>query len=191
MKIGGLPRIPSVVLPAVVLAALLLASPSPVQASCRELDLAAIPRTGGLVVLSGTVVAAQPGRTDLAVEAWFAGAVPRRAVTVLGGLVQPGAITSADWRPMVGERYLVVATAQPDGSIVTAPCQQVPVDPVVLATARRVFGEPLQPPAGSQPASETPVNLLPVAILIGAVLAAGTGLFRLRRVKRAQIDTSQ
>jgi hypothetical protein len=163
-----------------------MAAPSPVQASCRELDLAAIPRTGDLVVLTGTVLAAAPGRTDLAVDAWFAGPVPRRTVTVLGGLVQPGAITSADWMPTIGERYLVVATARPDGSIVTAPCQQVPADAAVLATARRVFGGSIQPTAGPQLAGESATNLLPIAILIVFVLAAATGLFLRLWARRAR-----
>lgn len=176
----------SLILPALVLAGLLTAAPTPVMASCFELDLAAIPRTADLVVLSGTVVAARPGRTDLAVDAWFAGPVPRRTVTVLGGLGLPGVVTSVDWMPKVGERYLVVATARSDGSIVTAPCQQVAADPAVLATAQRVFGGPIRLPAGSQPATETATNLLPLAIVLAAALVAAAALFLLLWARRAR-----
>ena len=168
-----------------VFSVLFMTSPTAVHASCLALNLATIPRTGDLIVLSGTVVAAEPGRTDLAIEAWFAGAVPRPTVTVLGGLVQPGAITSADWKPTVGERYLVVATARPDGSIVTAPCQQMPTDPAVLATARRVFGEPIQPSVGPQRAGKTATNDLPIAILIATAIVAATGLSLVLWAKRA------
>jgi hypothetical protein len=98
-------------------------------------------------------------------------------MTVLGGLGQPGAITSADWMPTIGERYLAVATARPDGSIVTAACQQVSADAAALATARRVFGRPIQLPAAPEPADETTTNLLPIAILVAAAVAAATGLF--------------
>ena len=158
--------------PVVVMTALLGAAAAPVAASCRSLDLVTIPRTPDLVVLSGTVAAAVPGRTSIVVDSWFTGPVPELTVTVLGGLVQPGSVTSADWTPAVGERYLVVATARPDGSIVTKPCNQVLVDPGILAFAERVFGSPRHP-AAPPPPQQAPADagLLPLAAIAAALLA--------------------
>ena len=163
--------------PVVVMAGLLGVAPAPVAASCLSLDLASIPRTPDLVVVAGTVAAAAPGRTAMLVDSWFTGPAPKPAVTILGGLVQPGTVTSADWAPNVGERYLVVASARPDGSIVTEPCTQTLADPAVLASAERIFGSPSYPVA---PPTRLPAQadwgLLPLIAIVLAVLLALSGL---------------
>lgn len=191
-----------------------LAAPGPVMASCPQLDLAAIPRTDATTVFSGTVQAVQAGHVFLQVDAWFLGKDPVESAEVSGGRESndPGVITSVDWTPQPGERYLVVAErAAPEG-FVTKPCQQVGADAGVLQQATTVFGAALLPPfaapgsampspttaapshsgaaspapsAASEEAATSASGLVPLAIISAFVLvAAALTVWRLRRRKR-------
>ncbi len=154
--IGGL--VVSALGVATITVGLTVASIQPAAASCLPLQLPA-PVTPGLVVLVGTVLEVGPTETRLAVDSWYAGAGPSEVVTVIGGR-DPGAITSADWRPEAGERDVVVAERTSDGGLTTALCQQAPATPELMTLLEATYGPPQVPPftpAGSGGPSASPV----------------------------------
>ena len=135
-----------------------LGAPAHAFASCLQLDLASITRTDTTAVFAGTVVREQAGHVFMRVDAWFLGAQPVASAEVVGGKASndPGVITSVDWTPQAGERYLVVAERAAEQAFSTRPCQQVAVDPAVLQQASSVFGAPLQPPFAQPGGSVSP-----------------------------------
>lgn len=139
--------------------------PSPVLASCLSLDPATIPRTEETAIFAGTVTVVQADHVFMKVEAWFVGADPVEDAEIIGGR-DPNVITSVDWMPAPGERYLVVAErAEPNG-FVTKPCQQSTVDASVIEAATAVLGAPLAPPfdaPGSPAPSASPTSGSPTS----------------------------
>ena len=142
-----------------------LVAPGRVLASCAPLDLSSIPRTSSTAVFVGTVVGEQAGHVFMRVELWFLGPDPVDSAEVVGGR-DPAVITSADWTPRIGERYLVVADRAAGEGFITKLCQQVAVDQAVLQEAASVFGAPREPPLGEEgtpQASSSPVSSSPSA----------------------------
>ncbi len=114
----------------------------PVLASCIPLQqLLPDPATPATVVFVGTVLAVQGADTQLQVDDWYLGASSEATVVVTGGR-DPAAITSADWTPIIGERYVVVATRSADGSLTTDLCQQAPLDPGLTVALDARYGAP-------------------------------------------------
>lgn len=186
---------------AVPLAALLsvLAALSPtgaprVAASCLPLDLAAIQRTEATSVFAGTVTRTEAGHVWVQVEHWFLGNDPVNSAEVIGGS-QPNVITSADWLPSPGEKYLVVAERAAPTGFVTRPCQQAPATNVTLEQAGAVFGVPREGPFATATASPGPQApgaaqvgvsaLLPAVLLLIAVAAGAVIVVMLVRRRRA------
>lgn len=132
---------------ALLFATLLLTTPAPVLASCLPLDLAAIPRTTALVVFSGTVESVDGSATRVRIDRWFSGSNPAAVVTVSGGRgsTDPKVVTSADWAPVVGKSYLVVAQRDAAGRLTTEACMQARADDATLASAKALFGSGAQP----------------------------------------------
>jgi hypothetical protein len=127
---------------------------TPVAASCIPLaDLLPHPATPGVVVLVGTVVSVDELTTDLLVEHWYLGGSSTE-VQVLGGR-DPEAITSVEWTPATGERYVVVAEAV-DDTLVTGTCLQSMPYPELLDALASAYGEPETPPAGVDDPSPSP-----------------------------------
>lgn len=133
---------------AAALIAVGVAASRTVTASCLPLDLTSIPRTDQTTVFAGTVTAVQSGHVFLNVDAWFLGNDPVGSAEVIGGngSNEPGVITSVDWAPQPGERWLVVAERAGPQGFDTQPCQQVPIDVGVVQQATKLFGAPLEPP---------------------------------------------
>ena len=118
----------------------------PVAASCVPLQmLLPTAATADTVVFIGTVLGSDPLRTQLAVDAWYLGGQPSDLAIVVGGR-DPLVIASTDWTPSPGERYAVVATRTPDGSILTGTCAQSILSLELIAAMRATYGEPLLPP---------------------------------------------
>lgn len=150
-------------LSALLVLAIGIVAPGRVLASCAPLDLSSIPRTNSTAVFVGTVVGEQAGHVFMRVDLWFLGPDPVDSAEVVGGR-DPAVITSADWTPRIGERYLVVADRAAEEGFVTKLCQQVAVDQSVLQEAASVFGAPREPPfgeAGTPQASSSPVSSSP------------------------------
>lgn len=147
---------------ALLLLAIGMVAPGRVLASCAPLDLSSIPRTSATAVFVGTVVREQAAHVFLRVDSWFLGPDPVESAEVIGGR-DPAVITSADWTPRIGERYLVVADRAAGEGFITRQCQQVAVDQAVLQEAVSVFGAPRQPlgEAGTPQASSPPVSSSP------------------------------
>ena len=181
--------------PLLVLAALAVA-PAPVQASCVPLDLATLPRTAETAVFAGTVTRVLADHVFMRIEAWFVGADPIEDAEIIGGRGSndPDVVTSVDWIPAAGERYLVVAERQAPNGFVTKACQQMSVEAGVIEGATAVLGAPLSPPfgpSGSPAASPSPndgsptsgaTDTLPwVALVALVVLGALMALLMLRQ----------
>ena len=128
---------------------------TPVAASCIPLaDMLPEPSTPGVVVFVGTVVSSDELTTDLTVESWYLGE-PRAELQVVGGR-EPDAITSVEWTPSVGERYVVVAQVM-DEVLLTGTCMQSMPYPELLDELASIYGEPEVPPAGVGGPSPSPV----------------------------------
>jgi hypothetical protein len=130
---------------------------TPVAASCIPLpDMLPEPLTPGAVVFVGTVVSSDELTTDLTVERWYLGEA-RAVVQVVGGR-EPDAITSVEWTPSIGDRYVVVAQVV-DETLVTGTCMQSMPYPELLDELAFTYGEPEVPPAGvdGPPPSPSPV----------------------------------
>lgn len=147
--------VPAAVAPALI--GTVLAGAGSVLASCLPLDLSSIPRTDQTAVFAGTVTAVQSGHVFMNVEAWFFGQDPVGSAEVIGGNAsnEPGVVTSADWSPQPGERWLVVAEQATAQGFRTQPCQQVAVDDGVLERATTIFGAAQGPPFAT-PGSGSP-----------------------------------
>lgn len=191
------------------------AVPGPVHASCMLLDLATIARTQETAVFAGTVTGIQADHVFMRVEAWFVGADPVGDAEIIGGRGSndPGVVTSVDWTPAVGERYLVVAERKAPGGFVTKPCQQTALTPDLVARATTILGAPILPPfatvgppatsaspalttpspgftsrptsTGTDGSSPTGSGLDPVWVVFLAMLAIGAVLFGFVRARRA------
>jgi hypothetical protein len=136
--------------PAAFAITLALASASiislPAEASCIALaDLLPEPTAAGPIVFSGTVLEADELNTELAVDAWYIGASPVERLIVVGGR-DPGAITSVEWTPAPGVRYVVVAEPGPSGTWVTGTCLQSEPYPELLVALEGRYGDPQLPP---------------------------------------------
>ena len=128
---------------------------TPVAASCIPLaDLLPEPSTPDAVVFVGTVVSSGELTTDLTGESWYFGE-PRALVQVVGGR-EPDAITSVDWTPSVGERYVVVAQVV-DDILVTGTCMQSMPYPELLDQLASLYGEPEVSAAGVGSPSPSPL----------------------------------
>lgn len=129
----------------------------PVAASCIPLDqLLPDPAVPDAVVLVGTVAGSSEDRTNLLVDAWYLGTGAAEDIVVTGGR-QPGVITSADWMPVPGERYVVVATRTPGGPFTTDLCKQAVATPDLVDALVARYGDPALPPfVGSPSPSSTP-----------------------------------
>jgi hypothetical protein len=129
---------------------------TPAMASCIALDeRLPDPATPGAVVVLATVAGVEGITTQLQVDEWYLGAKPADVVVVAGGR-DPALITSADWVPTPGERYVVVATEAADGSLSTAVCEQQWPTPELLAALMARYGEPILPPFPASPGSPSP-----------------------------------
>ena len=136
-------------------ALLLLVLPTAARASCGLLDLASIQQTASTTVFAGTVVREDAGHVFVEIDAWFLGDDPVESAEVVGGR-DPNLVTSADWTPQPGERYLVVAERATVQGFVTKLCQQRGVDDSVLKDASALFGAPQLPPFASPASSPAP-----------------------------------
>ncbi len=134
---------------ALAAAVVFLARPSPALASCPPLEL--IPIRPESVVFIGEVLGSSRQRTDLRVEVWYTGAEPTDTVVVLGGRVGKGRESSADWHPIVGERYAVIAERRTDGSFLTELCLQAFANTPVVAFLEDRYGAPRMPPFAAAP----------------------------------------
>jgi hypothetical protein len=179
-----------------VLAALAPIGAPRVTASCLPLDLAAVQRTEATSVFAGMVTRTEAGHVWVRVEHWFLGRDPVDSAEVIGGS-QPNVITSVDWMPSPGQKYLVVAERAAPTGFVTGPCQQAPADDVILGQAGTVFGVPREGPfATASPlpqapgaAQATPSGLFPLVLLLIAAAGAVIVLLRMRR-RRASRNLS-
>jgi hypothetical protein len=177
-----------------VLAALAPTGAPRVAASCLPLDLAAIQRTETTSVFSGTITRTEAGHVWVQVEHWFLGRDPVDSAEVIGGS-QPNVITSVDWMPSPGQKYLVVAERAAPRGFVTSPCQQAPADDVILQQADTVFGVPREGPFATATASLGPQapgaaqagqpDLLAPLLLLMAAGALALVLILLARRRRA------
>lgn len=114
---------------------------TPVAASCTSLvDLLPDPTTPGAVLFIGTVVAADELTTDLIVDTRYVGDLPDTGIRVLGGR-DPDAVTSVEWTPQLGDRF-VVAAVDVDGMLVTGTCMQSMPFPDLLDALAERYGEP-------------------------------------------------
>jgi hypothetical protein len=181
-----------------VLAALAPTGAPRVAASCLPLDLAAVQRTEATSVFAGMVTRTEAGHVWVQVEQWFLGKDPVSSAEVIGGS-QPNMITSADWTPSPGERYLVVAERAAPTGFVTRPCLQASATVAILEQAGATFGVPLEAPfatATPSPGPQAPVaaqtapsGLFPLVLLLIAAAGAVILLMLMRR-RRASRNLS-
>ena len=123
-----------------------LTAVAPAAASCIPLaDLLPDASSPSAVVFVGTVLGVEQVHTQMNVDSWYVGQSPQDQVIVVGGR-EPGAITSVDWVPAPGERFVVVAEPAGDGSLITASCQQSEPFPELLAELEAHYGDPQLPP---------------------------------------------
>ncbi|CAN5855933.1 hypothetical protein BH23CHL8_BH23CHL8_30920 [soil metagenome] len=124
---------------------------APTAGSCIPLaDLLPEPTAAGPIVFIGTVLEVEDVRTEMIVEEWYLGASPVDRVIVVGGR-DPGAITSVEWTPAPGGRYVVVAEPASDGTAITGPCQQSEPYLELLAALEARYGEPQLSPFSPLP----------------------------------------
>lgn len=126
-------------------------------ASCVPLDML-LPdaATPGAIVFVGTVTATDPTRTQLLVDGWYFGDGPTDLVVVEGGR-QPGTITSVDWVPAPGERFVVLAERTEEGALITGTCEQSAVLEPLLGVLQTRYGDPQLPPFGPSPSGSPDV----------------------------------
>jgi hypothetical protein len=184
-----------------LVAALAPAGANPVTASCMALDLSAIQRTDATSVFAGMVTRTEAGHVWVQVEQWFLGKEPVESAEVIGGS-QPNMITSADWLPSPGERYLVVAERAAPTGFVTRPCLQAPATVAILQVAGASFGVPREPPfataapspspqaSGAAEASQ-PGLLAPLVLFLGAAVGAVLLTVLIRRRRASRISPSR
>jgi hypothetical protein len=143
---------------ALVLASTLFVGP-PAAASCIPLaELLPDASSESSAVFIGTVFATGDVETDMAVDAWYLGAQPSSEITVVGGR-DPQAITSVEWDPAPGARYVVVAEPLADGLWMTGTCQQSEPYPGLLEALEARYGQPQRaalPPADRVVPSASP-----------------------------------
>ena len=152
----------------------------PAAASCIPLDtMLPDAATPGALVFVGTVTGTDQARTQLIVDAWYLGDGPTHLV-VEGGR-QPGTITSADWVPGPGERFVVVAERTAEGGLITGTCEQSLVFAPLLGVLQTRYGAPQLPPfvpspSGSPEAIGSPVaSASPVPPIITSGASPGPG----------------
>ncbi len=132
-------------------------------ASCVPLDML-LPdaATPGAIVFIGTVTATDPTSTQLLVDGWYLGDGPTDMVVVEGGR-QPGTITSVDWVPASGERFVVLAERIEGGALITGTCEQSAVIQPLLEVLQTRYGDPELPPFGPSPNGSPGVSVSPEA----------------------------
>jgi len=176
----------------------LAGAPAPALASCLPLDLGSVQRTEETAIFAGTVTVVQANHVFMHVDAWFVGADPVEDAEIVGGS-DPTVITSADWTPAVGDRYLVVAEREAPNGFVTSACQQTPVGAGVIEGAAAVLGPPQAPPfetpgpaptdGGASPTSAA-IDTAPWLVVLGvAVLSALLALLARRQRGRRSSST--
>ncbi|CAN5556489.1 hypothetical protein BH23CHL6_BH23CHL6_13270 [soil metagenome] len=171
----------SVVLPARVVACSCAGPPPPLAEIVRE-------NQAQVAIVAGTVGAALPERTPVAVDSWFHGANPTNVVWLAGGTQM---MSSCDITMSPGERRLFVLYAQGDGVYSANMCSPggligAPDGDALMLEAASTFGgqpppsaEPEAPPA-AEPSPWLGDGLLWVlaavgvaALLFGAIILVG------------------
>jgi hypothetical protein len=135
-----------------------LSGGSPAAASCIPLaDLLPDATSEASAVFVGTVLAAGDVHTEMSVDSWYLGRAPVGTVVVVGGR-DPEAITSVDWDPSPGERFVVVAEPMSEGPWVTGTCQQSMPYPELLEALVARYGEPREAPFAATPEPAAPLG---------------------------------
>lgn len=132
------PRVLALAATMVMATALPVAKPA--AASCLPLQIPSAD-AADTVVLVGTVIGVEGVQTTVEVSDWFMGSDRVDTVVIVGGR-DPEVITSADWTPVIGDQYAVVATPAIDGTLRTELCLQQLVTPELLTSLRAAYGDP-------------------------------------------------
>lgn len=177
MSVRGLLR---VVAPTVLGVLCVAAMPATSFASCIPPQFHAFAGGTDTVVLEGAIVAVEPTRVIVDAARWW-GNEPRQRVAIQRTPADPTVITSVDWNPQPGERWVIVAKR--DGNaLATGVCEQLPTDPSVLTEVRSSLGEGVVPQPAAESASDagwSPI-LLAGLLAIGLVVLVGLRLARRR-----------
>lgn len=178
MSVRGLLR---VVAPTVLGVLCIAATPATSFASCIQPQFHAFAGAADTVVLEGAIVAVEPTRVIVDAARWW-GNEPRQRIAIDRTPADPTVITSVDWNPQPGERWVIVAKR--DGNaLATGVCQQMPTDQSVLTEVQSSLGEGVVPqPAVTESASDAglPPILLAGLLAIGLVVLVGLRLARRR-----------
>jgi hypothetical protein len=181
-----------VALAVAISSALLLATAAPVLASCLPPRMQTLDDPG-LVVVSGTVSDLTDDAVGLVVDQWW-GDHPRSSVAVRRPATDPTVISSTDWSPALGERWLVAGHIAGD-MLVTDVCLQWPATAQGIAEVVRSRGDATTPGPGEAAAStpgatagtdaSSPPSTPPATLVLGAVaIAAASGALMLVWLRR-------
>lgn len=173
MSLRGLLRM---VAPTVLGILCMAATPAASLASCVPPQFQAFAGDADAVVLEGVIVAVEPGRVIVDATRWW-GNEPRQRIAIHRTPADPTVITSVDWNPQPGERWVIVAKRSGD-RLVTGVCEQMPADPSVLTEVQSSLGEGVVPQPAAEPASDAGLSpiLLASLLVIGMVVVVGLAL---------------
>ena len=168
------------VLGPVVLALIALTAASASSlASCIPPQFQTFAGAADTVVVEGAIVAVEPTRVIADVARWW-GAEPRQRVSIDRPPADPTVITSVDWNPQPGERWVIIAKRDSD-RLVTGVCEQMATDPLVLGEVASSLGEGVVPQPDAEPASDSGLSPVLVAVLFGTGAAVLVALVLVRR----------